>query len=281
MVTSPNISATIEAVHTEAAALATFLKELDPTDWSRETACPEWEVGDVVAHLSQGATTWTELLRRALAGDASAPPGQAALRPGDRGSEASAQRAIEQRQNQTPRELLAYYITGYELLDQVLREIKPQDWERPCFHRRGVVTIRDMVARRVQELAIHGWDIHSRFDAGHQLSEASVPVIVTLAHLWLANAFCPNAHSATPVRYRFEIAGPSPVWEDVVVYPDRIEIDNIGVEPANVTIKGSANDYLLLIYGRIKMADPDIADRFEIDGPRERAELFGSWFPGV
>ncbi|HEU0021890.1 MAG TPA: hypothetical protein VFR55_09500 [Dehalococcoidia bacterium] len=173
------------------------------------------------------------------------------------------------------------YLTGYDQLDQVLQGIRPQDWDLPCFHRRGDVTIRDMVARRVQELAIHGWEIRSAFDPGHQLSESAVPVIVSLAHLWLANAFCPNAHRVTPVRYRFEIPGVSPVQEDLVVYPDRIEIEKIGDRPANVTVKGSANDYLLLIYGRLKITDPETTDRFEIDGSREQAELFSTWFQGV
>jgi hypothetical protein len=33
-----------EAVHTEAAALAKFLKGLDPVDWAQDSACPEWQV---------------------------------------------------------------------------------------------------------------------------------------------------------------------------------------------------------------------------------------------
>jgi hypothetical protein len=138
-----------------------------------------------------------------------------------------------------------------------------------------------MVARRVQELAIHGWDIRSVFDPDHQLSESAVPVIVSLAHLWLANAFSPNAHGVTPVRYRFEISGPTPIQEDIVVHPDRMEIENIGAAPANVTVRGTANDYLLLIYGRLDITDPDVAYRLEIDGSREQAELFSVWFPGV
>lgn len=281
MITLPEMSQTIEAVRTEAEALADFLKGLGAEDWSRDSACAEWKAGDVVAHLAQGATTWTELITRARAGDASPPPGQQALRPGDRGSQITAQRAIEQRQSQGPGELLSAFASGYEQLDRLLQELKPEDWELPCFHRRGVVTIRDMVARRVQELAIHGWDIRSAFEPGHQISEPAVAVVAGMAHIWLTNTFCPNAHADAPVRYRFEISGPTRVMEDVVVYPDRFELGPVSTGPAEVTFQASGSDYLLLIYGRLDLSSPETASRVQINGSKEQAVLFNTWFRGV
>jgi uncharacterized protein (TIGR03083 family) len=281
MVTVPEMSRTIEAVRTEAVALAEFLKGLDLEDWSRDSACSEWKVGDIVAHLSQGAMAWSDFIARALAGDTSPPPGQQTLPPGDRGSEITAQRAIELRQSQGPQELLNSYITSYDQLYHLLQGLKPGDRELPCFHRRGVVTVRDMVGRRVQELAVHGWDIRSNFDPWHQLSESAVAVVVGLAHLWLANTFCPRAHAIAPVRYRFQVSGPAPVLEDVVVYQDRFEVEPSGNYPSDVTFRGSGNDYLLLIYGRLNIREPRTIKHFEIDGSKEQAELFNTWFRGV
>ena len=46
----------------------------------------------------QGRPTWSEAITRAKAGDFDPPPGQPPLRPGERGSAATAQRAIDFRQ---------------------------------------------------------------------------------------------------------------------------------------------------------------------------------------
>ncbi|MBM7518799.1 maleylpyruvate isomerase family mycothiol-dependent enzyme [Nocardioides nitrophenolicus] len=38
-------------IHTERAALAATLAELDPADWAHDTLCPGWTVHDVAAHV--------------------------------------------------------------------------------------------------------------------------------------------------------------------------------------------------------------------------------------
>lgn len=281
MITAPEMTTTIEAVRTEAAGLADFLKEMDAGAWLQDSACPEWKVGDVVAHLAQGATAWTDFISRALEGDANPPAGQQWLRPGERGSDVTARRAIEQRHIQGEQELLDSYNSGYDRLNELLQHLKPEDWELPCFHRRGPSTIHEMVARRVQELAIHGWDIRSAFDPSRQLSETAVKVIVSLVHRWLSSTYSPRAHAHAPVRFRFDISGPAPVNEDVVVYPDRYEVEAPGVDPAEVTFSGSGNDYLLLIYGRLSFTGTRDIGSLKIDGSMEQAVLFSTWFRGV
>src|SRR4030095_2280326 len=85
----------IELVRAEAAQLQDFLAGLGTEEWSRASACAGWTVGDVVAHVAQGAQTWGEAITRARTGDFNPPPGQSPLRPGERGSAATAQRAID------------------------------------------------------------------------------------------------------------------------------------------------------------------------------------------
>ena len=277
----PEMTRTIEAVRTESAGLAAFLKGLAADDWVRVSACPEWKVGDVVAHLAQGGHSWIEYIDRAMSGNTTPPPGQQLLGPGDRGSEATAQRAIEQSQSQSKQELLDAYNRGYDQLYQLMLDLKPEDWELPCFHRRALSSIHEMAARRVQELAIHGWDIRSAFDSSHQLSESAIGVIVGLAHRWFASTFSPQADANTPVRYRFDISGTGTVLEDVVVYQDRFEVEAPSSGPAEVTFSGSGNDYLLFIYGRLSVRGADNASNLEINGSLEQAALFNTWFRGV
>src|SRR5262245_54622490 len=87
-------------IRTEATQLQNFMASLDHTAWSRPSACTGWTVGDVFAHVTQGARNWSATITRAMAGDANPPPGEQMLRPGERGSEVTAQRAITFRQEQ-------------------------------------------------------------------------------------------------------------------------------------------------------------------------------------
>ena len=91
----------IELFRTEASQLRNFLGGLSLEEWSRPSACAGWTIGDVVAHLTQGARTWGEAITRAMAGDFAPPPGQPPLSPGERGSAATAQRAIDFHQDDT------------------------------------------------------------------------------------------------------------------------------------------------------------------------------------
>src|SRR5215831_20105432 len=112
----------IDAISSEASHLRGFLAGLRPEAWSRPSACAGWTVGDVVAHLTQGARTWSEAIPRARAGDYNPPPGQVPLRPGERGSAATAQRAIDYRQGMGDAALLQAFGSAYQRFHQVLQE---------------------------------------------------------------------------------------------------------------------------------------------------------------
>src|SRR5262245_41732625 len=212
----------IELIRAETSQLQNFLAGLSPEEWSRPSACAEWTVGDVVAHLTQGASTWREAITRAIAGDFAPPAGQPPLSPGERGSEATAQRAIDFRQRMGEDALLHAFADGYQQLHQVLLGLHAEDWNKPCFHRRGILPTRDYVGLRLQELTIHGWDMHAAFDATATLSasERSLPVLLSLAQRWLSNTFQPTPSLPAPIRYRFDVSGPAPVQQDVLVSQD-------------------------------------------------------------
>jgi uncharacterized protein (TIGR03083 family) len=65
----------VELISAETSQLRDFLTGLRPEEWSRPSACTGWTVGDVFAHVTQGARTWSEAITRARAGDFAQPPG--------------------------------------------------------------------------------------------------------------------------------------------------------------------------------------------------------------
>ena len=269
----------IGLVGSEAGRLGNFLSGISEQEWSRQSACEGWVIGDVAAHLSGGAGTWTNSITRAVAGDSSPPEGQVFLAAGERGSETTAQAARAAHQ-QAGLGLLEDFTTGYQRLAQFLSQLTAEDWGKPCFHRRGPMPVRDYVSLRVQELTVHGWDIRSGLDQAAEVSEEPLPLLVQMAPRWLRNAFQPGLDLPIPVRYRFDISGPVPVHEDVLVNGDGFQIEAASGEPADVTFQGNTGNYILLIYGRLDVGRAIETGRLSIQGNRDRASDFTSWFQG-
>ena len=275
------MSQVIELVNSEAIRLGEFLAGLEQGQWSVPSACEGWTAGDVVAHLAQGGFTWADSITRAVAGDSGPPAGQQALRPGERGSGETAQRAIDFRQDQGPAGLLQSFQEGYARLGQVLETLTPADWDKPCFHRRGVMILSDYVALRLQELAVHSWDIRSGLDQSAAIFQDPLPVLVGRVQRWLTNCYVANSELPSPTRYRIDVSGPVPVQQDVLVNSDSFSFEGHSPRPADVTLRSDTGSYILLVYGRLDLRSAAGQGRMNIEGDPERAAQFSAWFPGV
>ena len=271
----------IALLQAEVSQLQEVMAGFDSAAWSRPSACAGWTVGDVMAHLIQGASSWCDVIARAVAGDTSPPPGQQALRPGERGSELTAQRAVAFRQEVGDTALRTAFTEGYQQLHQVLLGLHATDWDKPCFHRRGILPLRDYVGLRLQELTIHGWDMRSAFDAAATVSEGPLPVLVGIAQRWLANTFRPAPGLTAPVRYRFDIAGPVPIHQDVLVSQDGFQTTPVANSTADVTFRCTTGNYLLFVYGRLSLERHADSGRLQVEGNRQQAALFSALFRGV
>ena len=273
----------IDLVNFESGRLREFLSSLDEQAWSRDSACEGWTVGDVVGHLTAGAESWASNITRAIAGDANPPPGQEFLAAGVRGSDIISQAAISARQQMGPN-LVEGYTTGHARLRQVLSSLGREDWDKPCYHRRGQMPMHDYVSLRVQELAVHSWDIRSSRDKSAVLWEESLPVLVGKVPRWLRTAFRPGLGLPTPMRFRFDVLGPVPVEEDVLVTGEAFQVETSveasGENQPDVTFHCNTGNYILLIFGRLDLEGASDTGRLVIEGAKDRAAHFTAWFQG-
>lgn len=281
MATNP-MSELIELVNSEASRLGEFLSQLDEASWSRDSACAGWKAGDVLGHLASGGATWANSITRAINGDAGPPEGGAFLQPGERGSSTIAQAAIAIHQEMGAK-LLDTFSEGYGRLRQVMAGLTAADWDKPCFHRRGPIPVRDFVGIRLQELTIHGWDIRSGLDEKAELSQEPLADLVGRVPRWLSNAFRPGLDLPAPTRYRFQVTSPVPVAEDILVNRDSYRVEPVepsGSGQADVTFGCDTGNYILLIYGRLNVDRAVASGRLSVEGPKELAANFTSWFEG-
>lgn len=277
--TAPNMQETIALLHSESDALAEFLAGLDDEGWGRQSACDAWTVADAAAHIAQGSQGSSIALTRARGGDPSPPEGSRLLEAGDRASESTADRAIAFSTGKDASELIQAYREGADRLVRTVMELQPEDWEKSSFHRRGIIPVHENVTRRIQEIAIHGWDIRSAFDPAAEISEAGAQEIATVAHRWLGVCFVPVAGGAN-ARFRFEVSGPNAFSEDVVLEGDGFRIEAAGDSAPDVTFRANTSAYVLLVYGRLDISSGSTPVQLEIDGPLETALLFTRSFQG-
>ena len=278
MVVNP-MTTLIDLVNAEAGRLADNLAGMKQESWSEDSACQGWKIGDVVAHLSIAASTWAASLTRAAAGDSEPPQGQSFLGAGVRGSEVIANAATAH-YKEKGQQLLSEFTQGYDQLEQVMSSLRPEDWEKPCFHRRGKMPVHQFVALRVQELAVHSWDIRAGLDPSAAISDEALPQLVTMVPRWLRNAFRPGLDLPTPARFRFDVTGAERVSQDVVVNGQEFEIQAAGSGQADATFRCDTGNYILLIYGRVGIEQGLSSGRLSIEGPKERAAEFTTWFQG-
>ena len=278
MTSLPEMHRALDLLAAEAAQLSAFLAGLDDAGWARPSACSDWTVADAAAHLAQGSAGAALSLRRAKAGDPSPPEGQRLLDAGERASAMTAEGAIAYHRGQSAAELLQSFAGSIDRMLQAARELQPEDWEKPSFHRRGIIPVHENIGRRIQEMAIHGWDIRSAFDPAAEISAAAATVIMGLTHRWLTACFTPIGQSA---RFRFEVSGSAARRQDVVLAGDSFALEESAAAPADVTFRCNPSAYVLLTYGRLDISSGAPATaQLEIDGPLDQALLFTTAFAG-
>lgn len=267
----------------ESMQLIQYLHRLPREAWSWPSACAQWQIQDVVAHLIGVAEFYTESISRGLRGDTSPPKGlpPAGARNAASAAQGMVQSAIAVREKLGDR-LLATFEATDSTLNHLLAHLRPQDWEKPCYHLGGLFPVRWFHAMRCAEIVIHSWDIRSRVSPKAPLSPESLPVLLdvltTLTPGW---AFWPGTSLATPVCYRFVVTGPVRSRIDIVVTGEQARLEEASAEPPAVTFRCATETYVLMRYGRLSLTDALATGQMIAEGNPTLAMAFGQWFRGI
>jgi uncharacterized protein (TIGR03083 family) len=277
----------VRLLQSESERIKQYLRALPSEAWSRPSACAQWQVQDVVAHLIGVAETYAGNISRGLQGDAAPPAGRppAGTSNAELAAEGIAQRSIAARQSLGDR-LFATFESTNDHLNRLLAGLAPQDQQEPCYHPGGMVAAQNFIDLRLKELALHEWDIRAALDPNVHLSPASLPAILetiseSIASGSLRWAFWAGPTLSAPVRYRFVVTGIGPRQPDLVVAGDTIRMENAGEAPPNVTFRCGTETYVLLVYGRLNLDAAIATGRLMIEGDRQLAIAFGQWFRGI
>jgi uncharacterized protein (TIGR03083 family) len=277
----------VALVQAESARLLQYLHALPADAWSQPSACTQWQIQDVVAHVAGAAEFYVDTLTRGLQGDIAPPEGFPAAGTVNAAAMAEplAQMAHATRA-QLGDQVLATCEAAVTRLNALLAGVGALEWEHPCYHPWRLMPVQQFLPMSLQELVLHGWDIRSRREAETPLAPESLPALVELIATsrtsgFLAWAFRPGAQLPAPVRYRFEVTGPQPSRVDIVVEGERAHLEAVGDTPASVTFFCNPETYVLVMYGRLSLEAARAGSRLRIEGDQALARAFGQWFKGA
>ena len=271
----------------ESEAFQEYLKALPSEFWGRQSACDEWLVGDVVAHLVGNSEFYAGTVTRGLQGESSPPEGRPDAGTGHPSISAAAlaKSSIEAKERLGDK-LLETYLEKDNILINLLTGLSPEDQVKPCYHPGSIVPAGNFVDLRFKEIVLHQWDIRSVIEEKSGLSAASLGSMVILIQESFASgslrwAFWSGPPLDGPVRYRFEVKSPVAVTADIVVEGDKFHYEKAPQGTADVTFRCHTHIFALLMYGRMPAAEAMAAGHLSVDGDRALAEKFSQWFKGI
>ena len=270
----------VAVIGTLARGLHEFLNGLSPDDLRRHSACDAWTVRDVAGHLTNRAERQITSMTRGREGDSGPPAGFVAPTDNMAMSAENADADIAYSISLGD-DLLPTFERNYRQLHMLLDSFTGDDWRSDCWHpRRGDMTAREYVSQRIQELAVHDWDIRSAFDPQAALHPDAIPVLLSMSERWLRSAYNPGDDPPSgEIRYHFALSDASPI--DVVVQPDGVQVGpglHPGPDDIDMVVACNANTYLLLAYGRIDV--DTAANSLVAIGEEGLLERFDQWMVG-
>ena len=277
----------VKILQSESERIKQYLQALPPEALRKPSACTQWQVQDVIAHLVGVAETYANSVSRGLQGDTAPLPGRlpAGQATAAVSAESIAQRSIAARQTLGD-QLLATFVTANDRLNSLLAGLEPEQREIPCYHPGGIVKAQNFIDLRLKELAVHEWDIRAALEPEAHVSPASIPAIMTTISESIASgslrwAFWAGPYLTTPVRYHLVVTGLGLSKPDIVVEGNTLRMEDAGEAAARVTMHCDTETYVLLVYGRLDLEAALASGRLMIEGDRELALAFGRWFRGI
>lgn len=205
--------------------------------------CPGWSVADLVRHLLGVHQAWGQVVERRL----SDPTGITAAPP------------------RADSDLLAAFRAGAVRLVEILRAADPATPVWTWAQQQDVAVV---IRHQVQEAAVHRWDAEHAAGRPYVISTAAAADAIEEFFEHSLGTLARDAQPLTePVRVQADDAGLT--W--TLVPADGLLTWHRGSQPTATTVRGTASDLLLWLYGRRG------ADELAVTGALETAHRVRSY----
>ena len=236
------------------------------------SACEDWNMADVVAHLIDEAITSTLTVQRALQGNTSAPIGYQPLTRDEHTVRVAGLREAYDE------ELFPEFNVTCKSLNTLFSSLSPAEYDIDARQAERVGPLSLLIEKRLVELAIHGWDVRYGLERTAKLSPVAVPFLREWVRGWYLKAFKGGDPLETPVTYRFEPGGAATQAHDIVISGDEVRVSGPASKDADVTFSSDEDTCILFALGRLPFARSVRRGRLSFEGDEALAAEFVGWF---
>jgi uncharacterized protein (TIGR03083 family) len=249
----------LRVVRLEAEAL--FALAEDPDSWTAPTACPQWEVRDVVGHLIDVTESYFTAFHAVAAGaEPDEPLGLKAMR--ERLDE-SARSHRELAQDAAMERLR----TDFAKMMELCAALGPQEWGgQQITHKfMGPLPAFFYPVFQLMDYSVHGWDIRQGTGRAHGLAGDTADLLVPFMFtLWQATTQAPADSEALAIGIR--VSGRNAVDYLVNITSEGLSYAQEDVSGMPAVIEFDPGSLVLTAFGRVNAGtirgDRAVADRF-------------------
>jgi len=254
----------IQLLETQAAATRGTVESVADAHFTKALpGCPGWKVQDAVAHLTTGA----QMLKGYALDTIS-------------GADWMEERAKRLAQNLalTPADLKRRYAETDTELVETFKSLSPQQLQAKRHHAVFVeVPVELFLGLRIAETAIHGWDIHSAFDAGARLQAPATAAVAARMTTIFPTWFLADKIASLDRSYRFIVG--QPVNDDrTLSIADGKAFWGSDTTSPDATLTLDGGDFLLLISGRLSSEQLISSGRAQASGDLATANELSTLF---
>lgn len=276
----------VNLVETESRRLESYLESLAANAWDQPSKCELWTVADVLAHLTWASDYFIATISRGIKGDVSPPSGWPET--GTSGPEFFnafiGEKAIEARKALGDGLVREFQARNHRL-QELISSVGPDELDMPCYGPFAPRTVQLFITTRVQELAVHGWDIQASLEPSSHLSPATVPIVLERMPQWLdgkglSSFRAPSTENAAagPSTVRYRLATRAGTNHDIVATGDSCVVESAGESPgsdASVLLRCDGEAAGLMVYERVSV--DSVYQSGSIEGDQTLGNDFLSW----
>ena len=276
----------LDVLTAESARLDQYFRTLSPEAWTRPSACTQWQVQDVVAHLVGVAEFYAATVVRGLHGETSPPAGRAPAGASTGASAAAgiAQRSIEARKRLGD-QLRATFAATSDHLNHTLSGLTSEERQKPCYHPGGPSPRRISSSFGSRSSPFTNGISALRWNLRRIYHPRASPPLATISESIASGSLRWPSGPARRLPHRCGIASPllaqvppSPIWSSMAA-PSAWRARRAA--SPDVTFGCDTETYILLVDGRLNLDAAMVSGRVRIEGPRHLAMAFGQWLKGI
>jgi uncharacterized protein (TIGR03083 family) len=255
----------------EVAALREALRGGGEAAWNAPSHCKGWAAKDVVAHLLLGGRMFGGAMRAAMDGT-DMPPFDRARMEADRATLAALP------QEQALDELGELTAEQSAFLDGLDAEAAARSVTLPF----GTLTMWQLAAVRLNEVAIHHWDVRAGATRDAEISPEAVPALSMMAGQRMGML---ARGEKTDGTWQLDVSAPQggALGAPLTL---RVQGDEVTVQPgpaqnpdARLVLDGDA--FIRLVWGRLDLPAAIASGKVRVEGDREHALALQRLFTGV